>query len=362
MTAAPGALRWVVRIAAAVVVLLAIASALPLVETNAWWVRYLDFPRVQLAVALAVAMALHFLLAGGSLPVLLAGAAALGYHGYKLYPYLPIFPPLATPVAECPEGQRLSLLVANVQRSNRQAGAFLALVAAEDPDLVLVLETDAWWDAALAPLDAAYPERVQHIPEQAAFFGMHLFSRLPLLDPEVAFAFDAATPSIVTGVALPAGGTVRLHGLHPRPPLFWSQPTTLRDATLLAAALDAAASPAPTILAGDLNAVPWERVTRRALRLGGLLDPRVGRGLLPTYDAESRVMAWPLDHVLHQPGLGLLDFRRLPAIGSDHFPVAAALCLAPDLAARQPPPAPEPNDRAEAEASIRAARALEPRL
>ncbi|WP_376742211.1 hypothetical protein [Pseudorhizobium tarimense] len=40
-------------------------------------------------------------------------------------------------------------------------------------------------------------------------------------------------------------------------------------------------------MAGDFNAVPWERVTRRAMRIGDLLDPRIGRGALSTYDTNS---------------------------------------------------------------------------
>jgi hypothetical protein len=94
------------------------------------------------------------------------------------------------------------------------------------------------------------------------------------------------------------------------------------------------------------------------MRLGGLLDPRVGRGIYPTYDAQSRIMSWPLDQVLFQDELGLMRFARLPSIGSDHYPILAELCLDPDLAGRQSAPEIASGDRAEAETSIAAARDL----
>ena len=91
------------------------------------------------------------------------------------------------------------------------------------------------------------------------------------------------------------------------------------------------------------------------MRLGGLLDPRVGRGLYPTYDAQSWIKSWPLDQVLHQPGFTLLDIEVLGEVGSDHDPFLASLCHRPEAAALQPPPQPLPNDLEEARASLEAA-------
>ena len=156
-------------------------------------------------------------------------------------------------------------------------------------------------------------------------------------------------------MTLPSGEEVGFHGIHPRPPLLWSQSTANRDATILDAALEIAASERPSILAGDLNAVPWERVTRRAMRLGGLLDPRVGRGLYPTYDAQSALMRWPLDQILYQPSFTLAGMGTLGEVGSDHYPFMATLCFDPEAAAVQAPPAPEPDDLEEARTSFEAA-------
>jgi len=353
-----------------ILVLLAVATAasfLPLIETNAWWVRYADFPRLQLGtviVALLVALLAVGRPAGkraraaAVLAVALPAVAAVGYHAAKLYPYTRLAAYAAAGVEECPAERTLSVMVANVQKRNENAPAFLRLVEDVDPDVLLVMETDAWWDRHLSPLRSTFPEAVQHIPDSHGAFGMHLFSKLPLAAPAFRFLFDVYTPTLFTGIELPNGVMVQFLGLHPRPPLAWTQSTTLRDAQLLSAGLEARSSERPTILAGDFNAAPWEPVTRRSVRIGGLLDPRIGRGFYPTFRTGNLLISWPLDQILHQEAFGLLDFERLPDFGSDHFPVFARLCHGTLGALRQAAPTPRPGDLEEARVSIEAARAL----
>jgi endonuclease/exonuclease/phosphatase (EEP) superfamily protein YafD len=340
-------------------VVLAVVSLLPLMETNIWWIRYLDFPRLQFAIALSLMLALYLALRGRPRPrdwiVLIGANAALIYQIYKLHPYSGLVDPVAVAQAQCRDGQSVRIMVANVKRRNESADVFLDQVLATDPDLLLIMETDAWWDERLASLSSRYRHRVQSIPADHAFYGMHLFSKLELISPEFNFFFDAVTPTVVTQVRLPGWEAVGFIGVHPKPPLAWSQSTTMRDAHLLQAALVARQSNVPTIVAGDFNAVPWERVTRRAMRIGRLLDPRVGYGLYPTYDTESVLMSWPLDQILFQPQLTLQGFDTLPDFGSDHRAVVATLCH--DAAAAQRAPDLLAADLSEAEASIDAARA-----
>lgn len=346
---------------APLIVVLAVASLLPLVETNVWWVRFFDFPRLQLGVALVATLLIFLVLlrwtGASGLLVIGLGAAALGYQIYKLYPYAPLVPEMALSVSDCPAEAGLRVLVANVQRSNERADEFFAILAEADPDVLVLLETDEWWDQRLASLEGL-PHRVQSIPEDALYFGMHLLSRHPLVDPRVRFFVDTDTPSILAGIALPGGAEVEIVGLHPRPPEL-GQPTTMRDANLYAAALEAADSEAASIVVGDFNAAPWERVNRRAMRIGGLLDPRVGRGLYVSYATDSLVMKWPIDQILFEDQLALLDFRKLPSFGSDHYPMMAELCHAPGFADRQSPPLMAEDDLREAQTALEAARALQ---
>nr|WP_256477813.1 endonuclease/exonuclease/phosphatase family protein [Aurantimonas marianensis] len=342
---------------------LAVFSLLPLVESNRWWIRFLDFPRIQVTIALLLVLALYVILGGWrgrfGLATIVLSIIALSYQAYRLYPYTPLVEPMALRITTCPADARLAVMVANVKRTNRRADALLRIIEQAEPDLLLVLETDEWWDRQLAPLDKRFGFNAQHIPTDAEYYGMHLFSRYPLIDAQVKFLFGADTPTIFSGVRLPKGEVIQFVGLHPRPPQSWSRPTTMRDGHLATAALAAADSDAASVIAGDFNSVPWERITRRVMRLGQLLDPRVGRGTYPTYDAQSWILSWPLDQVLYQARFGLLGYDTLPEFGSDHYPILAELCYSPAMADRQSAPAHEEGDREEARTAIEAARQLE---
>lgn len=354
-------MRWIAGIAFALILLLVAGSFLPVIEGESAFLRWWDFPRVQIGFLLIVLLAVHLIASTGEVLRIVSTVlvlAALGYHGSKLLPFTSAAPVMALSTDICPEGTGLRILSFNAQRSNEAGEAFLDLVARVEPDLLLVMETDEYWDGVLARLSATYPDGASHIPEEAEFYGMHLLSRLPLVAPKVVMRPEAGTPSIVTGVVLPSGDRVRFQGVHPRPPIPFRQGTTLRDATLYRAALDAAGSSRPTILAGDFNAVPWSGVIASVMRLGGLLEPRIGRGLVPTYGAESWWKSWPLDYVLYQDAFALRQFGRLPPVGSDHRPVLADLCLQPDMAERQVIPAATREDLREAERTVAAAERL----
>ena len=359
--------KWGRRAAGLILSLLALAvlaSFLPLIETNTWWIRFLDFPRLQFATALLVLLAgvaaLRSNVGRVGWFICALGVLAVGYHGTKLFPFSGFPSHAAVGLEGCEPDSSLTLMIANVQARNEKANEFLDLVAEVDPDLLLVMETDAWWDRHLSSLQESFPEKEQFIPEGHGAFGMHVLSKLPLISPEFRFLFDAYTPTAVTGVELPSGEVIQFVGVHPHPPLAWSQPTTLRDGSILVSALLARSSTSATIIAGDFNAVPWEPVTRRAARIGGLLDPQIGRGFYPTFSADNVLISWPLDQILFQDEFGLLEFAVLPEFGSDHFPVVARLCHAPASALLQTAPELQSGDLEEAETSIEAARSMDP--
>jgi endonuclease/exonuclease/phosphatase (EEP) superfamily protein YafD len=330
--------------------ILVAATFLPLIETNAWWVRMLDFPRLQMLVLLTLLGAAFLFTLRGRRPwayaLALGVAAAIADHAVKLAPYAPT---RAVEAAECPAGHGFSVMVANVQLGNRDADALISLVRARRPDILLAMETDAWWDERLAVLEADMPHTVERIT--GSYFGMHLFSRLPMADARAKAPVEQDAPAISVDVQLPAAGDIRLIGVHPRPPTP-GQSSTGRDGQLMWAALEARRGERPVVVAGDFNAVPWERTVERMQRVGRLVDPRETHGFLATYDAQSAWMKWPLDQVLAAQTLDVMRIERLPGIGSDHYPILASICR------RNGPQAPPPlrnDDLVEAERTIDAA-------
>jgi hypothetical protein len=92
--------------------------------------------------------------------------------------------------------------------------------------------------------------------------------------------------------------------------------------------------------------------------VSGLLDPRIGRGFFNTFHARIPVLRFPLDHVFHSNHFRLLELRRLPRFGSDHFPVLVALAWEPEAVREQE--APEADRAQERESSERIAEATAP--
>lgn len=153
------------------------ASLVPLIPTEWWAVRLLDFPRLPLAAALvAVSFALIPFVwrAPRSTTLVLAlVVCALVADVRILWPYLPS---QSSKLDACPVEQKLSVLVANVQLGNRDARPLVEMVSRSEPDLLLAMETDAWWDAALSPLRSSMPHALQRIT--GSYYGIHLVSRL----------------------------------------------------------------------------------------------------------------------------------------------------------------------------------------
>lgn len=225
---------------------------------------------------------------------------------------------------------RVRILVVNVLIKNRQAARLRQVVEAARPDVLLAMETDAWWVRALQPLRPRYPYRVE-LP-RADSYGMVLYSHLPLADTQVQDLMQRGVPSIRTTLRLPGGRAVTFFGVHPTPPIPDNYPDGVGRRSL---ALDRVAGfvrrqAGPAIVAGDFNDVPWSATTHHLTRGSALRDVRVGRGYYATFDADSRVMRWPLDQFFVTAQFRVVALRRLPDVGSDHFPLLAEFVLVAD--------------------------------
>jgi endonuclease/exonuclease/phosphatase (EEP) superfamily protein YafD len=323
-----------------------------LTRYEAWWIRACDFPRLQIALLLAVVLA--GLLATADLSALsnqllaLAVASCLAWQLLVVLPYTRLWP-VELLAAEGPPGERaLSLLIVNVLMSNRKVDGLLASIRAHAPDVVLALEVDDWWHRRLAGIAQDYPSQVAHPLDNT--YGMLCYSRLELIEPEVRFLLKPDIPSLRTGLRLRSGERVTFYGLHPEPPAPEEAETSLpRDAELVMVAREVAEGELTAIVAGDLNDVAWSHTSRLFRRISRMLDPRVGRGMFNSFHARYRFLRWPLDHVFVSDDFVLHAIRRLPAFGSDHFPILITLAYAPKAAVAQEAPEPDAADQAEAD-------------
>ena len=305
-----------------------LATLLPFIPTTAWWIRELEFPRVQIAMmATTVAILLAFFFRRDNrvivpLAALLAGCAI--YQAWMIFPYTPIASEESLPAAHNDSASRLTIMIANVEMYNRSTDPFLQTVRRNDPDILLMLEPDEWWKDRVAMLGAIYPHAIME--PLGNTYGIILYSRLPLIDGAVRYLVEDTIPSIFARVRLRSGELVDLYSLHPRPPIPESN-SEQRDAELLMVAREVRRNNRPAIVMGDLNDVAWSRTTKGFQEISGMLDPRKGRGFYNSFHAEYFFLRYPLDHVFHTPHFRLINLARGPYIGSDHFPLTMSVTM-----------------------------------
>ncbi len=300
-----------------------ITTLLPLTNSVNWWIRMWDFPRLHIAgVALLVfVIALPYAIAfKGALMVMMAAACA--YQLIQIHPYMPwARTEIAFSTAPAPDVE-VSLLAVNVLMENTRHRDLIDIIAREDPDVLLLMETDARWNDALESVLSRYDVTKSHIADD--HYGLIFATRLETINVDLLWPKQDDTPAVRATLVAPNGTAFNFIGLHPRPPVPGND-TEARDAQIKDAALMTQSSERPTICMGDFNDVAWSWTTRRFKRYGKFLEPRVGRGMISSFHADYSFMRFPIDQLYVTEDVKLVSFNRLESFGSDHFPMKATV-------------------------------------
>ena len=324
----------ILALATAFIVLI---TLLPLSRHPHWLVRGFDFPRLQFAIMATLLLLCQWVFldlgAGSSWLLIAPTLAALAWQLWWILPYTALWRTEVKSTSIQNYANEIGIMTANVLTPNRNADSLIALVHAHQPDILVTLESDQWWQDRLDALSATMPYSIKCPLDN--LYGMHVYSRLPLTDCEISYLVEDAVPSMHACVELRSGQQVRMHFVHPAPPSpTENEESAQRDAELIVVARNVARSDQPVIVTGDLNDVAWSATTRLFRKISGLLDPRVGRGMFNTFHAQLPFLRWPLDHLFHSQHFCLREIRRLPPIGSDHFALYAVLSFNPPQGAQ----------------------------
>lgn len=333
------------------------ASLIKLVKNGVWWIRFFDFPQSQALVigyisfvGLLIAWDFEEVWQFIFLGILLV---ALVYETIIIFPYTYFAKHESKQAVDAEEEDKLSLMICNVYMYNTCYPDCVELIRSKDPDMLVLVETDLKWQKMLEVIESDYPFHVKFPLDNT--YGILIYSKLELINPEVKFLVEPDVPSVHTHVRLRNGKHVKLYAVHPKPPSpTQNEESTERDAELYLIAKEVEHVKSPVIVAGDLNDVAWSRSTRIFQRISRLLDPRKGRGFFNTFHAKYPILRWPLDHIFHSGEFELLQIMRLPDIGSDHFPMFIQLAY---KSGQDQDPDVEPadeEDREEAEEKIAA--------
>ena len=347
--------KWGRLLLVAAAILLVILSFLPLWWTDHWWVRLWDFPRLQIAgLLIIIGIALCFVRLGRWRWPLLGGVgAALAWQGSHFVAYFPPWPKQVADAKSCPSERQVSLLNANVLMSNKDYSKLLKLVDQRNPDVLLLLETGPGWAKAVEPLKGRYPFQLSEPAPNT--YGMILMSRLPM-EGQIEHILQPGIPSAHVHIRLRGGEDIQLHAMHPEPP--WpGDDSGERDAELVTVGRQIRDEGRAAIVMGDLNDVAWSRTSNLFRKVGGMLDPRIGRGFYPTFNANYPLLRWPLDHLFVTPHFELMELDLLSDIGSDHLPIFFRLCLKDNPSARKVAPSASPAIEGEASGELQSGKA-----
>lgn len=305
-------------------------TSFPFLRHGAWWIRIGDFPRLQIAFGCGLMLALLIIFGRPLSNIdLFFSAILVGcicYQIYCIFPYLPFYPKQVEQTLQPKADNVIKIYICNVLIENRNTQKIKDQIKQINPDIIVLAEPNEYWAQALKSIHEDYPTVISKPLDNA--YGLILYSRLELINPELKFLVEDDIPSIHTKVKLPSGEIITLYCLHPRPPMPGENlRSNERDAELLIVGKMIDKKDEPTIVCGDLNDVAWSRTTKLFQRISGLLDPRIGRGLYSSFHADYLPIRFPLDHVFHSNHFRLVELKRLPSVDSDHFPIYIVLSL-----------------------------------
>ena len=223
------------------------------------------------------------------------------------------------------------LLCQNVLTSNEQVNWVEALIREQDPDVVILMETNERWERELSGLSERYPS--QRFVHSRGNFGIAILSKQAWRSLEVVRVEPLKLPSLILKYDLGAGTaeptTLQIVATHPIPPMD-ERRTQNRNDQLTELALRVERD-APAILAGDLNLTPWSPQFQRVLNAGGLTDAALGFGVSPSWHVLPTFLGGiKIDHVLINRLVRPLDYKVLRPVGSDHRGVLLEFSADPD--------------------------------
>ena len=332
-------------------------TILPFIAIDYWWIRVFDFPHIQLTTLTFLAICFYFIRFDvkhkNDYYIVGILIACFVFQLSKIYPYTPLAAFEVLKNTKNNPDKTIKVLAANVLQKNENKEKLLSEIKRLDADILLFTEKDLRWKKRIFPaVKIDYPYRVE-IPISNTY-GMLLYSKFKLIDPQIKSIVDDSIPSIHSLVRMPSGDTIQLFAIHPTPPVpQHNMSSTDRDAEMMKIALKALNSKHPVIVVGDFNDVAWSESTTLFQRVSGLLDVRKGRGFFNTYHADYFILRWPLDHIFVSEHFRVISAERGRPIDSDHFPIFVSLSLEPSGAVQQKLDPPTENQLEKAREQIK---------
>ncbi|MGB3607634.1 endonuclease/exonuclease/phosphatase family protein [Psychroserpens sp.] len=317
-----------------VAVLVALFSILSIFRnTPSRYLKMLDFPRIQFFITSLICLVILIVLTKHRkwynyvmMSLLLLGLLINGNYLYSYTPFSSVTVPNSPPSINT--DKVISILLVNVKMKNRNSKKLLEQIETKNPDVILAMEVDRWWDKQLSKIEKKYPYHREVINDVA--YGMALYSKYSFENITVDNLNNDKIPYIEGLLRVKNNRLVTFHCVHPVPPTHYkdlpdNEGNEEKAMKMLGFRVEEANY--PSIVIGDFNDVVWSKVDELTHTDNLLFDVRTGRGFYNSYNAESFIMRWPLDHIYVTKEFSLKKIERLDYMGSDHYPMYVELTL-----------------------------------
>jgi len=236
----------------------------------------------------------------------------------NLYDILPYYFKDSTQAAK--DAKSIKVLTYNVLSQSQEYKKVVKTILKYDADIVFLIETNQAWIDGVKEINQTYP--YSSIKTREDNFGIALFSKYPLIKPQIINFTRPSMPSILTKVAF-HGEELSLIATHSFPPIGRIYASWLRNLHLYQMSRITATMDRPTIVMGDLNITPFSPLFKTILQRANLKDSAIGFGLTPTW--WRGIFGIPIDHILVSKDIVVEDRIVGESFGSDHHLVMATL-------------------------------------
>src|SRR5680860_612160 len=134
-------------------ILMLVPTTASMTKFDVWWVRGFDFSRIQISFLMLVVLIFaiitysfkefwHFMIVGLVL-------TSFVYQTLKIFPYTIFSKKQVLAYKKKDSKGTISILVSNVLKPNKNSDKLIELVHKKQPDILLTLETDQYWENEL---------------------------------------------------------------------------------------------------------------------------------------------------------------------------------------------------------------------
>lgn len=302
--------------------LLIVLSALPFIKNQHWVFRVPEFMKIQILILQTAVLAASFFFCEHDLlfwTLAVIQVALMVYHIYLLIRYTKFY--RKNKVSKTGKSsQKVSIISANVYQFNNAYPRFHKIIKQHKPDIFITIESNSEWEKANRELEKDYP--FSHKVTLENTYGMHFYSKIKPIEIKTHFFVADDIPSIEALFKTDDGFEFEIFAVHPPPPSPTEETTSIeRDGDLLSVAKKIKDRNRPTVVIGDFNTVAWSTTSILFRKTSGLIDGRIGRGILSTFHAKYWFFRVPLDLFFHSKEVFIDELKTLDYFGSDHFPI-----------------------------------------